>query len=178
MSPHERKLAVYPGTFDPITLGHLDVIERGGRIFDEVIVAVGWNPDKRGEIFTQAERVEMIRRLVSKWPNVRVEAYRGLTYEFVKKVGGAVILRGIRDSVDLRTELLQANTNLLAGGVETVFILASHDHALTSSSLIKQIVALGGDAATLTRLVPSLVAEQLMAKLQAGGLQFEPEGGD
>ncbi len=125
-------------------------------------------------MFSQDERVEMIRELVGKWSNVRVEKYKGLTYKFVRDVGGMVILRGIRDSVDLRLELLQANTNLLLGGVETVFLMGSHDHALTSSTLIKQIVALGGELQTLTRLVPPAVAERLLEKIQSGKVRVEP----
>ncbi len=175
MSGHKNRLAVYPGTFDPITLGHLDLIERGKQLFAELIVGVGHNPDKKDELFSQTERAEMIRQLVGQWSNVRVQAYKGLTYKFVRSVGGLVILRGIRDSVDLRMEMLTANTNLLLGGVETVFLLGSHDHALTSSSLIKQIVGLGGDLDTLTRLVPPMVAERLMEKVRAGDLHVRPE---
>lgn len=175
MAGHKGRLAVYPGTFDPITLGHLDLIERGKQLFTELVVAIGINPDKKGELFTQDERAEMIRQLLAKWPNVRVEKYSGLTYKFVKDIGGLVILRGIRDSVDLRLELLQANTNLMLGGVETVFLMGSHDHALTSSTLIKQIVALGGNMDAITRLVPPLVAERLMAKIHAGKVRVEPD---
>lgn len=175
MSGHKSKLGVYPGTFDPITLGHLDLIERGKQLFNELIVAVGHNPDKRVEMFSQDERVEMIGSLVSKWPSVRVEKYMGLTYKFVRDSGGLAILRGIRDSVDLRLELLQANTNLLLGGVETVFLMGSHDHALTSSSLIKQIVALGGDLKTLTRLVPPIVADRILDKIQSGALKVQAD---
>lgn len=173
MAGHKGRLAVYPGTFDPITLGHLDLIERGKQLFAELIVAVGINPDKRDELFSQDERVEMIRQLVSKWSNVRVEKYKGLTYRFVRDVGGLVILRGIRDTVDLRQELLAANTNLLLGGVETVFLMGSHDHAMTSSSLIKQIIALGGDLQTMTRLVPPIVAERLLQKIRSGVVQVQ-----
>jgi len=175
MSGHKGRLAVYPGTFDPITLGHLDLIERGKQLFAELIVAVGINPDKRGELFTQAERVEMIEQLVAPWTNVRVQAYKGLTYKFVRNVGGLVILRGIRDSVDLRQELLQANTNLLLGGVETVFLMGSHDHALTSSTLIKQIVALGGELETIARLVPAPVAQRLLDKIHSGAVRVHPD---
>jgi pantetheine-phosphate adenylyltransferase len=175
MAGHKGRLAVYPGTFDPITLGHLDLIERGKQLFAELIVAVGINPDKKDELFTQAERVEMIQQLVAKWPNVSVQAYKGLTYKFVRSVGGLVILRGIRDSVDLRQELLQANTNLLLGGVETVFLMGSHDHALTSGALIKQIVGLGGELETIARLVPAPVAERLLKKIHSGALRVHPD---
>ena len=98
-------------------------------------------------------------------PEVQVRAYGGLTMEFVRSVGARVILRGIRDAVDLRTELLAANTNLIVGGVETVFLMASDQHALTSSTLIKQIVELGGHGSKeLTRLVPVEVYERLLKK--------------
>lgn len=170
----QSRLAVYPGTFDPITLGHLDLIERGKQLFRELIVGVGINPDKKDELFSHEERVEMIEQLVAKWPNVKVRAYKGLTYKFVRNVGGLTILRGIRDSVDLRLELLQANTNMLLGGIETVFLLGSHDHALTSSSLIKQIVALGGELETVERLVPAAVAQKLLEKIHSGTVHVQP----
>jgi len=176
MAGHKGRLAVYPGTFDPITLGHLDLIERGKQLFPELIVGVGIDPNKKkDELFTQGERVEMIEQLVAKWPNVRVMAYPDLTYEFVRRVGGLVILRGIRDSVDLRQELLKANTNLLLGGVETVFLMGSHDHALTSSTLIKEIVALGGKMETISRLVPPVVAERLLEKIHSGEVRVQPD---
>lgn len=169
MARHKPIIAVFPGTFDPITYGHLDVIKRASRLFDELIVAVGRNPDKP-EIFTQAERVELICPLVAKLPNVRVEAYEGLTFDFVRSHGAKVILRGIRDTVDLRSELHQANTNLLVGDVETVFMLTTHDHALTSSTLIRQIVSLGGpDRSRAARLVPPSVASALRRKLRSNG---------
>ena len=156
-----RDLAVFPGTFDPITLGHMDIIRRGARIFGRVIVAVGCNPEKI-EWFSASERVEMVRGLTGKLSNVSVESYDGLTMDYVRQVGAKVILRGIRDSVDLRAELQVANTNLLVGEVETVFLMTSDQLALTSSRLIKQIVEMGGcDRSRLTRLVPREVADRL-----------------
>src|SRR5580765_2272164 len=98
-----RKIGVFPGQFDPITNGHLDVIKRGVALFDELIVAVGINPEKR-ELFTLAERVEMIRALLKGVPGVRVESYTGLTVDFARSVQARVILRGIRDVSDLRYE--------------------------------------------------------------------------
>lgn len=154
-------IAVFPGAFDPITNGHLDIIRRGRQLFDKLIVAVGRNPEKP-ELFTATERVEMVCSLTRGMDNVSVQAYEGLTFDFVRSVGAKVILRGIRDSVDLRGELQAANTNLLVGEVETVFLMTSDQHALTASSLIKQIVEIGGyDPERLTRLVPPLVAEKL-----------------
>lgn len=154
-------LAVFPGTFDPITLGHMDIIRRGSRLFGRVMVAVGCNPEKT-EWFSPQERLEMIRGLTGDLPNVSIESYDGLTMDYVRRVGAKVILRGIRDTVDLRTELQTANTNLIVGGVETVFLMTSDQHALTSSTLIKQIVEMGGyDRSRLARLVPEEVIDRL-----------------
>jgi len=157
--------AVFPGSFDPITNGHLDIIQRGARLFARVIVAVGQNPGKE-EVFTSAERVAMIADLIRDFPNVSVESYQGLTIDFVRQAGGDMILRGIRDTLDVRDELQAANTNLIVGGIETVFLMASDQYTLTSSTFIKQIVAMGGDASTrLSALVPTTVLAKLRAKL-------------
>ena len=164
MPTNRQRTAVFPGAFDPITNGHLDLIRRGRILFDKLIVAVGRNPEKT-ELFSAAERVEMIRSLIAGMDNVSVQAYEGLTFDFVSSVGANVILRGIRDSVDLRGELQTANTNLLVGEVETVFLLTRDQHALTSSSLIRQIAELGGcDEERLGRLVPPIVAKKLQEK--------------
>jgi len=165
MPPKENVRAVFPGVFDPVTNGHLDIIERGRHMFGELIVMVGENPEKK-ELFTAEERVAMLQTLIKGMDNVSVESHSGLTWEFVQSKGSQVILRGIRDGVDLRSELMQANTNRIVGDVETVFLVASTEHALTSSTLIKQIVSLGGfDAERLTRLVPASVAERLGSRL-------------
>jgi len=153
--------AVFSGVFDPVTEGHLDIIRRGATVFNRLIVAVGTNPEKT-ELFNKNERVEIIKELVKSLTNVEVIGYEGLTFDFVKKMGGSVILKGIRDTVDLRYELQQANTNLLAGGIETLCMLAGERHALTSSTLIKQVAAMGGDVSSL---VPNLVARRLKEKL-------------
>jgi pantetheine-phosphate adenylyltransferase len=171
MDGKQPSVAIFTGSFDPFTNGHMDIIERGRRLFDKLIVAVGRNPDKP-DLFSLEERVAMIEELVKDMPDVSVEAYDGLTVDFARRRGAKVILRGIRDIVDLRSELQQANTNLLVGGVETVFILTSHDHALTSSTLIKQIVLLGGhEPKQLERLVPLSVAHRLSAKLRGSGIR-------
>jgi pantetheine-phosphate adenylyltransferase len=155
---------VFPGTFDPITNGHIDLIRRGLKFVDELIVAVGHNPEKK-VLFTPAERIEMINELISDFKNVRVKAYEGLTAEFVQEVGANIILRGIRDNVDLHFELQQANINMAIGGVETIFLLTRDQYALTSSTYIKQIVELGmDDVQRLSRLVPPSVAQRLHDK--------------
>ena len=157
------KRAVFPGQFDPITNGHLDVIRRGVNLFDELIVAVGINPDKR-EMFTLEERVVMIRELLKDLPNVRVESFTGLTVDFVRHMKATAILRGIRDVSDLRYEFQLAMANRAVGGIETVFIMTGDQHALTSSSLIRQIFALGGELKQLHGLLPDLVIRRLRQK--------------
>src|SRR5438552_8062493 len=154
------RIAVFPGQFDPITNGHLDVIRRGVRLFDELIVGVGINPEKR-ELFSIDERVEMIRKLLKGVRGAWVEQYTGLTVDFVRSVNATAILRGIRDVSDLRYEFQLAQANRAVGGVETVFIMTGDQYALTSSSLIRQIVTLGADLAKLQPLVPPSVIDRL-----------------
>jgi len=162
--------AVFPGAFDPITNGHLDLIQRARVIVDELIVAVGHNPEKK-ELFSADERVEMIGELLAGVRRVRVEKYDGLTAEYVRSVEAEVIIRGIRDNVDLHYELQQANINMAVGAVETIFLMTRDRYALTSSTYIKQIVELGCvDEERLSRLVPPLVAKRLKEKLQAKSL--------
>src|SRR5438874_7663239 len=155
-----RKRAVFPGQFDPITNGHLDVIRRGVLLIDELIVAVGINPEKR-EMFPLDDRIQMIRELLKETPGVKVQKYTGLTVDFVRSVQATTILRGIRDVSDLRYEFQLAMTNRAVGGIETVFIMTGDQFALTSSSLIRQIVALGGDVTQLQTLLPQLVVRRL-----------------
>ena len=160
----KKRIAVFPGSFDPITCGHLDIIERAAALFDEVVVAVGHNPEK-ADTFGVDERVQMISELIGRFGNVRVEAYQGLTVDFVRSVGGTVILRGIRDSVDLRDELQAANLNRMVGDVETVFFMAADEYGLTSSTYIKQIVAMGGrQSERLSAQVPETVLKRLQEK--------------
>lgn len=160
--------AVYPGMFDPITNGHVDVIRRARNIVDELIVAVGHNPGKRA-LFSTQERVEMVREVLDGAEGIRVEAYDGLTAEFVRQAHAQVLVRGIRDNVDLHYELEQANINMVVGDVETIFLLARDQYAMTSSTYIKQIVELGClDPKRLTHFVPLAVAHRLRAKLSGG----------
>jgi pantetheine-phosphate adenylyltransferase len=168
--------AVFPGQFDPITNGHLDVIRRGVKLFDEVVVAVGMNPDKR-ELFTHEERLGMARELLADVPDARAEGYTGLTAEFVRGMGATAILRGIRDVSDLRYEFQLALANRAVGGVETVFIMTGDQYALTSSSLIRQVITLGGDPASLSPLVPPLVVQRLAHLQRSGRWQRTPAAG-
>ncbi len=166
MSHQKPVRAVFPGTFDPLTNGHLDIIRRAHQLVDELIVAVGHNPEKEA-IFTPAERVEMISELVAEMQGVRVESYQGLTADFVRSKQAKVIFRGIRDNVDLHFELQQANVNMVVGEVETVFLMARDQYAMISSTYIKQIVELGmQDLKRLSRLLPPTIAKRLRDKLR------------
>ncbi|HEY1685710.1 MAG TPA: pantetheine-phosphate adenylyltransferase [Tepidisphaeraceae bacterium] len=158
-----KRIAVFPGQFDPITNGHLDIIHRGLAIFDEIIVGVGINPDKQ-ELFTIDERLAMIRQLLRGHAHCKVEKFTGLTVDFVRRCGANAILRGIRDVSDVRYEFQLALANRAVGSVETVFIMTGDQFALTSSSLIRQVVWLGGDAKKLQGLVPPLVVRKLAEK--------------
>src|SRR5207245_2116678 len=160
---HPRRIAVFPGQFDPITNGHLDVIRRGVALFDQVVVAVGINPEKR-ELFSLDERVEMIGELLKAIPGAKVAKYEGLTVDFVRSVNATAILRGIRDVSDLRYEFQLALANRAVGGVETVFIMTGDQYALTSSSLIRQVVLLGGDVDQLSAVLPENVVKLLKEK--------------
>jgi pantetheine-phosphate adenylyltransferase len=171
MCDSSRKVAIFPGQFDPVTNGHLDVIRRGVGLFDELIVGVGINPDKR-EFFSVNERLAMIQALVKDVPGVGVEKYTGLTVDFARAVKATAILRGIRDVSDLRYEFQLAMANRVVGSIETVFIMTGDQHALTSSSLIRQVVALGGDVRTLSGLLPPVVIQKLLEKQSAGDLRM------
>src|SRR5437763_8736886 len=167
-----RKVAVFPGQFDPITNGHLDVIRRGVGLFDELIVGVGVNPEKR-ELFTVDERVAMISHLIKDVEgHVSVEQYGGLAVDFVRHAKATAILRGIRDASDLRYEFQLAMANRAVGGVETVFIMTGDQFALTSSSLIRQIVSLGGDVRSLSSILPAVVVQKLREKQRRGRLDL------
>jgi pantetheine-phosphate adenylyltransferase len=168
-----KKLGVFPGQFDPITNGHLDVIRRGVVLFDELIVAVGVNPDKR-ELFSLDERVDMIAELLKDVPGTRVEKYSGLTADFVRQAGATAILRGIRDVSDLRYEFQLALANRAVGQVETIFIMTGDQYALTSSSLIRQIVALGGDVGQLSAVLPKMVVDRLRERQHSMRQKFPP----
>lgn len=158
-----KRIAVFPGQFDPITNGHLDVIRRGVELFDELIVGVGVNPDKK-ELFSVEERLDIISTLFKGVPKIRVEGYLDLTVDFVKRTGAIVLIRGIRDVSDLRYEFQMAQVNRAVGGVETVFLMTGPQYALISSSLIRQVVAVGGDVRILKGVLPDLVIDRLLAR--------------
>jgi pantetheine-phosphate adenylyltransferase len=145
--------AIFPGSFDPITNGHLDVIQRGIKLFDELIVAVGRSPLKN-QLFSPEERVEMISELIKDIPGVSVEGFDGLTVEFARQKKADVILRGLRSLTDVNYELELAMTNRSVSGIETVFIMTTEQYGFVSSTLIRQVASLGGD---ISNLVPANV---------------------
>jgi len=164
MKKGKSRTAVFAGSFDPPTKGHIDLIERSRKLFARTIVAVGRNPEK-SPMFTSDERVMLLRKLVGPNDDVEIEAYDGLTMDYVRERGADVIVKGIRDGEDLRNELRQANVNMLAGRVETVFLFTTDQTALISSTLIRQIIEMGGiESGHLDRLVPKIVLEKLRKK--------------
>lgn len=154
--------AIFPGSFDPITNGHLDVIQRGIRLFDELIVAVGRSPIKN-PLFSPQERVEMITELVKDMPRVSVESFEGLTVDFAKAKKADVILRGLRSMTDVEYEFQLALTNRALAGIETIFVMASERFGFTTSTMIREVAGLGGDVSTL---IPQLIYERLQERLK------------
>jgi len=155
--------AVYPGSFDPVTNGHLDIIKRASRIFDEIMVVVLVNPDKK-TLFSVEERVELIERVTKTFINVKVSSYTGLTVNFVKAYEAKVIIRGLRAVSDFENEFQMAlMNNKLAPDIETVFMMTSAEHLFLSSSSIKQVAAFDG---CVEGLVPHVIIPDLMNKVR------------
>jgi pantetheine-phosphate adenylyltransferase len=160
------RIAVYPGSFDPITLGHLNVIERVSRLFERLIVGVGINIEKT-PMFEPEERVELVRAATSHLENVEVKTFSGLAVEFVKKCGSVVMVRGVRPITDIPAELTMMMANRrLAPEVETLFMIADGELAHVSSSLIKQIAPLAGEE-ELGRFLAPVVVQAVRAKVGA-----------
>ena len=160
--PPNSKIAVYPGSFDPFTNGHLDVVDRALGIFDRLIVAVAANPDKRQPLFTVEERVKLISASLKDRDRVEVSQYKGLTVEFARARGARTIVKGLRAYSDFDAELQQALMNRkLAPDVHTVFLMSSFTHIFVSSSILKDIASYGGNVANM---VPPPVARALKEK--------------
>lgn len=167
MTNSNSRVAVYTGSFDPITLGHVNVIERSSRLVDRLIVGIGVNIDKQS-LFTPEERVEMVGRSIKHLKNVEVQSFSGLAVSFCRESGANVLLRGVRSLGDIEAEftMIMANRKL-DPGVETVLLMADEQFSHISSSLIKQIAALAGDE-ELSRFVPREVVAAMRAKMRGG----------
>lgn len=159
MSPMRR--AVCPGSFDPVTNGHLDIIGRAAGLFDEVVVATGVNVSK-SRLFAPEERLAMLEDAVRPWPNVRVAGFTGLIVDFCREVDAVAIVKGLRGATDYEYELPMAQMNLHLTGVETVFLPGATSNAFVSSSLVKEVAAFGGD---VSAFVPEAVAARLVTRL-------------
>jgi len=156
-----EQLAIYPGSFDPLTNGHVDIIQRGSRIFDRIVIAILLNVEK-SPLFTVAERVEIARDVFSGYPNVEVDTFDGLLVEYARRKRAGVIVRGLRAISDFEYEMQMALMNRhLNPDVETVFMMPAETYTYVSSRLVKEVVALGG---SVNGLVPSLVEDRLRDK--------------
>lgn len=152
---------VFPGSFDPFTNGHFDVVKRAAKLFDEVIVAVGVNTSKQ-YLFDTAEKIALIEQTVVDLPNVKVLPMEGLTVDFVQEIGADVLIRGLRNEIDYQYERDIAEMNYQLGQVETVFLMARPENQNISSSILKEVAKFGAD---VKRLVPAPVAKALQERL-------------
>src|SRR5262245_21654435 len=157
--------AVCPGSFDPVTNGHLDIIGRTSRLYDEVIVAVLMNESKKG-LFTIEERMDMLREVVKPYANARIESFRGLLVDFCRAQQALVVVKGLRAVSDFDYELQMAQMNIGLTGVETLFMPTNPQHSFLSSSVVKDVAKWGGD---VTPHVPQVVARRLADRLRPSG---------
>ena len=155
------KRVVCPGSFDPITFGHLDIIERASSIFDEVVIAVMVNKTKQ-TLFTVDERIEMTKEVTSKFPNVKVDSWSGLLVDYCKTNDISIIVKGLRAVTDFDYELQMSQINLQLQGVETLFLSTAPAHSFLSSSLVKEIASYGGDVSSY---IPAMLLERLKDRL-------------
>ena len=155
------KRVVCPGSFDPITFGHLDIVERASSIFDEVVIAVMVNKTKK-TLFTVEERIEMTKEVTSKFPNVKVDSWSGLLVDYCKKNEISIIVKGLRAVTDFDYELQMSQINLQLQGVETLFLSTAPAHSFLSSSLVKEIASHGGDVSSY---IPAILLERLKDRL-------------
>jgi pantetheine-phosphate adenylyltransferase len=161
MNKLDHRVAVYTGTFDPVHYGHLDVIKRGSKVFDRLIVGVGTNPEK-SPFFEPDERVELLEAVVKEYHNVEVKRFDGLAVTFVRRVGAGVMLRGMRTTSDMEAEFTMSLMNHnLDEEIETVFLMAREPHSHLSSTLLRQIATFGG---RLEKFLPDVVRLALEAK--------------
>jgi len=164
--PNSARIAIYPGSFDPVTLGHEDIVRRGASLFSELTVAIGINPEK-SPLFSHEERLDALREVFADLPNVKVAAFHGLTVEFAQSIGATVMLRGLRTVSDMDAEFTMALANhVLAPDIETVFLMAAERYSHISSTLIRQIARMAKSAGRqhLSQFVPEAVIELLIEK--------------
>jgi pantetheine-phosphate adenylyltransferase len=164
MTTQAPRVAIYPGSFDPLTSGHVDIIERGAKIFDSIIVAILVNVEKT-PLFSEAERITLIRDVFKAHKNVQAETFSGLLVDYAQQKNATVLVRGLRAVSDFEYEFQMALMNRhLAPGLETVFMMPDEKYTYISSRLIKEVFTLGGE---ITGLVPPIVEEKLRAKQKA-----------
>ena len=157
------RIAVYPGSFDPVTNGHLDIIGRASSLFDELIVAVSLNPGKT-PLFTLEERAELLRKVLDPWPNVKVDFFRGLTVNYAEKVGAQAIIRGLRAVSDFENEFVMALSNRkLSLNVDTLFLMTKAEYSFISSSVVKEVAGFGG---CIKDFVPEIVQKRLFERIR------------
>ncbi len=163
----KERIAIYPGSFDPITIGHLDIIRRSAKLFDKVIVVVMSNYRKAGShAFSVEERVELVRKCTAELTNVSVDSYMGLLADYARQENAVAVVKGLRAVSDFEDEFQQALINKkLNGEIETVFMAASSENMFLSSSVIKQVCMLGGD---VTPFIPKEVSKEIIDKLMKG----------
>ena len=160
--------AVYPGTFDPITCGHIDIVERSASLFDKLIIGIYANPEKR-PLFSLTQRLQLVEKSIVKFPNIEVKVFKGLTVDFIHYLGAKVMIRGLRASSDFEREFEMALMNKkLAPDIETICLMASIQYQFLSSSVIKEVAMLGG---CLEDMVPEHMATALKEKYSALSLE-------
>lgn len=158
------KTAIYPGSFDPITNGHLDVLKTSCAIFDKVIIAVAYNSEKKGGLLSVDERVELIKNTVKDFENVEVDSFEGLTVEYARKKDAKVLIRGLRAVSDFEFEMQLSQTNsALDKDIKTIFLTTRPKYNFISSSSVKEVISLGGD---VSKFVPEVVNEYLKKKFK------------
>lgn len=156
------RICIYPGSFDPITVGHMDIIRRACTLFDRVIVAVVGNPAKHGGCFPVPERLDMIRRCCAGYPQVEVDCFDGLTVEYARAKKANAMIRGLRDIGDFESEKIMAQINLtLAPEIETVFLVGLPEHSIVSSSGVRELAAFGG---SIRGYVPSCIEQDVLRR--------------
>jgi len=158
-----KHIAVYPGTFDPVTNGHIDLVERSLRIFNELIIAIAANPKKQ-PLFSLEERVKMFKAVTAKYKNVLIEGFDGLLVDYVKRKNAVAIIRGLRAVSDFEYEMQMALMNRrLDNSIETVYLMPSEEYSFITSTIVKEAASYGGDVSTL---VPKIVVEKLTKKIR------------